>query len=473
MARASSYPVLIVDDEIQFLQSVAITLRVAGFDVTACSDSREVVDLVTNRHFGAVMLDILMPNCSGADLLPRIRKASPRTQVIMMTAVTDVETAVNCMRQGAFDYLIKPVEKDRLVTSVRRAIDIVELQTENLRLRDHLLHNQLERPEVFEPIVTRDRTMIAIFQYIEAIAQTWMPVLVQGETGTGKALVAEAIHRASGRKGDFVSVNASGLNDTLFCDALFGHERGAFTGAEIRREGLAAKAAGGTLFLDEIGDLAVESQMKLLRLFEDRTYYPIGSDTQRSTDARFVVATNRDLAARQKEGHFRTDLYYRLEAHIIKLPPLRERRDDLPLLVDTFVEEAAQQLKKPAPEVPDSLYARFAQYPFPGNVRELRNMVIDAVSVCSAAILDESCFIDRLKTGRTTLVEPVQTADFSKENLSRWATLPTLKEAELMLIDEALRRSNDNQTMAARFLGLTRSALNKRLVRSRNEAGEE
>jgi DNA-binding NtrC family response regulator len=469
MARASSYPVLLVDDEVQFLQSAAITLRLAGFDVSITSNPEEVIALITGREFGAVMLDILMPGRSGTELLPLIKKTSPRTQVIMMTAVTDIETAVNCMRQGAFDYLIKPVEKDRLVNTVRRALDMVELHNENIRLRDHLLQNQLEHPEMFESIVTRDRGMIAIFQYIEAIAQTMMPVLVQGETGTGKELIASAIHRASGRKGDFVSVNASGLNDPLFCDTLFGHERGAFTGAEGKREGLVAKAGGGTLFLDEIGDLAMESQVKLLRLIEERSFYPTGSDTMRTTDARFIVATNRDLAKCQKDGLFRTDLYYRLEAHTIILPALRQRREDIALLTDWFVEEAALQLQKDVPEIPEKVYAALKQYSFPGNVRELRNMIIDAVSVCTAPCLDEQYFLRRLEKNMNTASQVQAPSDFSKESLSRWPSLPSLKDAEQILIDEALRRSNGNQTLAASMLGMTRTALNKRLIRAKSD----
>ncbi|MBN1131343.1 MAG: sigma-54-dependent Fis family transcriptional regulator [Chitinispirillaceae bacterium] len=469
IARASSYPVLLVDDEVQFLQSAAITLRVAGFDVTVCSNSREVVALAAEREFGAIMLDILMPGLSGTALLPELKRTAPHSQVIMVTAVTDVETAVACMRQGAFDYLVKPVEKDRLVTTVRRAIDMVELNHENISLRDHLLRNQLEHPETFEPIVTRDRSMIAIFQYIEAIAQTRMPVLVKGETGTGKELVAQAIHRASGRKGEFVSVNASGLGDALFCDTLFGHERGAFTSADGRREGLVAKAAGGTMFLDEIGDLALETQVKLLRLLEERTYYAMGSDTQRITDARFVVATNCDLASLQKEGRFRSDLYYRLEAHNIELPPLRARRNDLPLLIDCFVEVAAQQLGKNPPSVPASVYPALESHPFPGNVRELRNMIFDAVSVCAGPALDETYFFDRLQKNLAFSSQQHPPGDFSREALSRLSSLPSLKEAEQMLIEEALQRSNGNQTMAASFLGMTRSALNKRLTRAKGD----
>lgn len=276
---------------------------------------KEVLSLIAARSYGAVVLDILMLGIAGTALLSEILQLSPQTSVIMLTAVNDVDTAMACMRQGAFDYLVKPVEKDRLVTTVRRALDMVALSNENRILKSRLLDSRLETPECFEHIVTRNRRMTAIFQYIEAVAQSNLPVLIQGETGTGKELVARAIHLAGKKAGEFVCVNAAGLNDALFSDALFGHHRGAFTGADGRREGLVAKAAKGTLFLDEIGDLPLESQVKLLRLLEEHTYYPVGSDTRKTTDARFVVATNHDLALRKKEGAFRSDLYYRLEAH--------------------------------------------------------------------------------------------------------------------------------------------------------------
>ncbi|MCU0609797.1 MAG: sigma-54 dependent transcriptional regulator [Chitinispirillaceae bacterium] len=468
MARTSSYPVLLVDDEVRFLQSAAITLRLAGFDVTTCSDSRTVPAMLDEKQYGAVMLDILMPELPGTALLPEIVRRSPATQVIMLTAVNDVESAVTCMREGAFDYLVKPVEKERLVTTIRRALDLVELRSENSRLKERLLRNQLECPEAFEEIVTRDPAMIAIFQYIEAIAQTQLPVLVQGETGTGKELVAGAVHRVSGRKGRFVSVNIAGLNDALFGDALFGHERGAFTGAEGKREGLVAAARGGTLFLDEIGDLSMESQVKLLRLIEERTYYPAGSDTLRTTDARFVVATNRDLALLRKEGRFRSDLYYRLEAHEIDLPPLRLRAKDIALLAETFIEEAAAQLNKPQPALSDRLLSSLETYSFPGNIRELRNMMFDAVSISKNSTLDTAAVAGRLDKRRTAETVASLTGTLTIETLSRWEQLPSLREAEQMLVEEALRRAGGNQTIAAQLLGMTRSALNKRLTRAKD-----
>jgi DNA-binding NtrC family response regulator len=472
MARASEFPVLLVDDEIQFLQSAAITLRLAGFEVATCSNGGEVPRLVAERQFGAVLLDILMPGVSGVALLSEVRKIAPMSQVIMLTAVNDLETAVTCMRQGAFDYIAKPAEKERLVSAVRRAIDMVELGSENRRLKERLLDSRLESPEAFEKIVTRDRRMFAIFQYVEAIAATGMPVLIQGETGTGKELVAQAIHQASGRKGAFVSVNAAGLTDALFCDALFGHERGAFTGADAKRDGLVAKAAGGTLFLDEIGELPVESQVKLLRLIEERAYYPTGSDTKRTTDARFVVATNRDLVRLRKENTFRSDLYFRLEAHKVEIPPLRERKDDIPLLADTFMEEAAQQLNRDRIELPGEAYGLLEGYAFPGNVRELRNMIFDAASVTTTSVADITYFQNRLAKNQSA-ASAMEPEHFTKEIISRWPALPALKDAEQLLVDEALRRAGGNQTIAARVLGLTRSALNKRLTRAKEDGGQE
>jgi DNA-binding NtrC family response regulator len=466
MSNVSSFPVLIVDDETQYLQSAAVVLRVAGFDVATISDPKMLIESVKSRAFGAILLDILMPGIRGDELLDSLVSVAPFSAIIMTTAVSDVETAVTCMRKGAFDYLVKPVEKDRLVTTVKRAMEMVELRGENRRLKDGLLLNRFKNPEIFEGIVTRDPGMLSIFRYIEAIAQTPMPALIRGETGVGKELIAQAIHRASGRKGKFVCVNAVGFNDALFSDALFGHEKGAFTGADGKRAGFVAKAAGGTLFLDEIGDMALDSQIKLLRLLEERTYYPNGSDTPRTSDARFIAATNRDLDSLRKEGKFRDDLYYRLEAHIIDIPPLRKRTGDIPLLIDFFMEKALQQLGKELPIVEKDFYDMCRRYSFPGNIRELRNIITDIATVCNSNMVPASMLPPKMgQTLQTPL--PIYSSEFNQETMKQWQSLPYIKDAEQMLIEEALRRSNDNQTLAAQLLGMTRSALNKRLIRSK------
>ncbi|NIY18432.1 MAG: AAA domain-containing protein, partial [Nitrospinaceae bacterium] len=263
---------------------------------------------------------------------------------------------------------------------------------ENSLLREHLLSSELLHPEAFADIVTADKTMHALFQYIEAVSTTPQPILITGETGAGKELIARSIHDVSKRRGKYVPVNIAGLDDNVFSDTLFGHVRGAFTGADKKRDGLIEQAAGGTLFLDEIGDLNASSQVKLLRLLQEREYFPLGSDTPRRTDARIIVATNRDLQKMQKEGEFREDLYFRLRSHLIRLPPLRERLDDLPLLVDHFLTRAAEGLGRKKPTVTAELFQLLSTYPFPGNVRELEAMIFNAVSTHTSGTLDLASF---------------------------------------------------------------------------------
>jgi DNA-binding NtrC family response regulator len=468
MANVSNIPVLIVDDETQYLQSAAVVLRVAGFDVVTTTDPLSVVELVKTRTFGVILLDILMPGMRGDELLDALTSVSSLSAIIMSTAVNDVEVAVSCMRKGAFDYLVKPVDKHRLVTTVKRAVEMVELKNENRKLKEGILRNQLKNPEIFEDIVTRDSTMFSMFRYIEAIAASPMPVLIRGETGSGKELIAKALHRAWGRSGEFVCVNAAGLSDALFSDALFGHEKGAFTGADTKRPGLVAKSSGGTLFLDEIGDMTLESQIKLLRLLEERTYYPTGSDTARTSDTRIIAAANRDLDVLRKNGTFRDDLYYRLEAHIVDTPPLRQRPNDIDLLVDYFVEQLSHQMNKEAPVIEKDFYATCRRYSFPGNVRELRNIVADALSIAGGAAIDSTMLPSKMTQGLLPENE-AQISEFNHNTVAMWQTLPAIKDAEQLLIAEALKRSQGNQTMAAQLLGMTRSALNKRLTRAKQD----
>ncbi len=452
-------PVLLVDDEAPVLDSVLFSLRFAGIHAQTCCDSRKVIDTIQHARFSVIVLDLLMPHMTGYDLLPLIRDAAPETPIIIMTAVNEVESAVRCMKEGAFDYLLKPIQKEALIASVRKAIDLWDMQTENARLKEKVLTNRLERPEAFEPIVTRSPAMHAIFRYIDAIAATPLPVLITGETGAGKELFAKAVHDASGRTGEFVAVNIAGLDDSLFADTLFGHTKGAFTGAAGERKGLIKQASGGTLFLDEIGDLPRESQVKLLRLLEDRTYYPVGADLVAHTDARIVAATNKTIEELQRDDNFRKDLFFRLRTHHVHIPPLRERKEDVPLLIDFFIEQAADQLSKEPPTAPPQIATMASAYHFPGNVRELRGLIFDAVGRHQAGVLSLDS-IRRATIGQHTAPKPdagqSQKIFFSDE-------LPSLKEMEQALIDEAMKRAQGNQTIAAQLLGFTRSALNKRL----------
>ena len=267
-SRHPKLPVLLVDDEVQALDSFEIALRSANMNnFIRCQDSREVKSIVGRKEMEVILLDLRMPHVSGEELLPMLTSDFPEVPVIVITGADDVETAVKCMRSGASDYMVKPVEKSRLIAGVKRAIELRELQRENELLKAHVLSDKLNHPEAFSEIVTNSNSMRSIFQYIEAIAASPQPALITGETGVGKELVAKAIHTLSNREGAFVAVNVAGLDENVFADTLFGHKKGAFTGADQARSGLAEEASSGTLFLDEIGDLSATSQVKLLRLW--------------------------------------------------------------------------------------------------------------------------------------------------------------------------------------------------------------
>ena len=349
-----SHPILFVDDEEHFLLSAELTLSSNGLNnVETCSDGRQVADLLKKKRYSMVALDINMPYVSGTAILEQIVSDYHETPVVMITAVNDVDSAVRCIKQGAFDYVVKPIDEDKLVSTVKRGLELTEIRSENEMLKQLLLSSGLEHPEAFSAIVTRSPSLQLTFRYIEAIARTNLPVLITGETGTGKELFARSVHKASGRTGELISVNVAGVDDDFFSDTLFGHRKGAYTGADEERKGLIEKASEGTLFLDEIGDLSAASQVKLLRLLQDGSYYPIGSDVAKLSDARIVVATHRDIKTMQASDTFRQDLYYRLKSHHVAIPPLRERKDDLPYLIDHFITKASFTLKKKRPTPPN------------------------------------------------------------------------------------------------------------------------
>jgi DNA-binding NtrC family response regulator len=456
--------ILVVDDEVDFLRSASLSLRIDGFaEVDTAANAAEAMTLIGQKKYSLILLDIMMPDRNGNELLPEIRALQPDVVVIMCTAVNEVESAVGCIRAGAYDYLVKPIDKPRLIASVQKALDYSDLRKTTERLSEHFLNSQSENTEAFKSILTRSDSIKAIFRYIEAIAPTSMTVLVRGETGTGKELFARSIHDAGNRSGQFIAVNVAGLDDTLFSDTLFGHERGAFTGADKKRKGLIAAAENGTLFLDEIGDLRPETQVKLLRLLEDRTYYQVGNDTIQRANCRFVVATSVDLVKAVAEGKFRRDLYYRLKSHTVRIPPLRDHSDDIPLLLEHFLQVASDELGKSAPSIPSNVYQLLKTYSFPGNVRELRGIAFDAASRHKDGMLSIEVFMEHIAAENPEF-NFVQT-EISDSLLTIGSAFPTLKQAEDFLVEEALRRCNNNQSHAARLLGMTPSALNKRLNR--------
>ncbi len=459
-------PILLVDDDPVVLEISVAALEAEGIrNVQTLHDSRLILPYLESNPVSLIILDLLMPHFSGIDLLPTLIRDYPQIPVIVMTSSEDINTAVYCIKTGAVDYLTKPLEIERLLSSVQKALLVNELSRENISLRDYLLNDYLAHPEAFEEIITNSKKMRAIFQYVEVVSGSDQPVLITGDTGVGKELIARSIARLSGRKGAFITVNAAGLDDNMFSDTLFGHKKGAFTGADQNREGLVCGAAGGTLFLDEIGDLNESSQIKLLRLIQEQEFYPTGSDQLKKSDARIIVATNHDLAQLIPMGKFRKDLYYRLCSHRIHIPPLSERREDIPLLLEYFIEKAAKALKKPQPVPSREVVALLSTYSFDGNVRELHAMVYDAVARHSGGLLTLDSFTG---LARTELSPPDLSPLLPKKELdaalyAHFGRFPTIREVEEYLMTTAMGLTNNNQRSAAVLLGIARQTLSKRL----------
>ncbi|HBA87598.1 MAG TPA: two-component system response regulator [Geobacter sp.] len=465
-----AFGVLLVDDEAPWLRSLRMTLEGPGAisNIRTLTDSREVMGALDEGRFGLVLLDLTMPHLSGEELLARIAEEHPEVTVVVLSGLNQIETAVSCMRLGAFDYLVKTDEEDRILDSVRRAIRMQELQQENKEMRRRFLNDRLECPQAFAPLITNNKAMRSIFQYIEAVAKSTQPILITGESGVGKELIARAVHTLSRGNGPLVPVNVAGLEDSIFTDTLFGHRKGAFTGADETRSGMVEQAAEGTLFLDEIGDLSLVSQVKLLRLLQEGEYYPLGSDIPKQLRARIVVATHHDLSKKRDAGGFRKDLYFRLRAHHVHIPPLRERKDDIPLLLDHFLEESARVFDKKVPSYPKELLTLLANYSFPGNLRELRSMVFDAMSVHSSRMLSMNSFRHAMEVkGESPAAESVGGAEQSA--FANCSEIPTLTAAVEQLVAEAMRRAGNNQSIASRMLGISQPALSKRLKHQRGD----
>lgn len=465
-------PVLLVDDEVQILHSFSAMLKSTGIkNIVTMDDSRKVMPFLSENKAALVVLDLSMPYISGLEILARINNDFPEIPVIIVTATNELATAVECMKGGAYDYLLKPVEKNRFLSAIKKTLEIGYLKNEVSSLKHYLLSDDLKKESAFSHIVTTDKKMHAIFKYIEVISNSPFPVLITGETGVGKELVAKAIYLSGMGYKNFTAVNVAGLDDTMFSDTLFGHKRGAFTGAESFRDGLISQASGGILFLDEIGDLNQQSQVKLLRLLQEKEYYQLGSDLPKKTDARIIVATNRDIKSLLQEEKIRKDLYFRLSAHHIHVPPLRERVNDIPFLVEHFLEKAANALQKKKPTPPPELITLLSTYEFPGNVRELETLIYDAVSRHESGVLSLETFINIIKMERERPGQNIPDLTSGTRTVDQILKgFPTLKQAEMFLIERALARAKGNQGIAASILGITRQALNKRLIRKKKEA---
>ena len=446
--------ILLVDDEEKILKALGRALRDAGHAVVETTSPRDAQRLLAERSFDLLVVDNVMPQLSGLDLIREYTASTPeneRSQILMMTAHATVESAIEAMKLGALDYLQKPFEIDELLVVARRAL-------EHQRLTSQYRYLRTERDEQFGNygIIGRSRPMQDIIDRAERVAQTKSTVLITGETGTGKELVARAIHnRSAQRDMPLIKVNCAAIPETLLESELFGHVRGAFTGAVTSKKGKFALADGGSIFLDEIGTMSQALQAKLLRVLQEREFEPLGSERTEKVDLRVIAATNRDLRQMVAEGRFQEDLFYRLNVIPIELPPLRERRDDIPSLVDHFVRKHSQRTGRRIDRIDDGVVEALQQYAWPGNVRELENTIERAVVLTLATVITADS-ISPLSVGTT-----------------RAAGLPTLQLrqniewVEKETIRLALENSKGVKKDAAELMGISQRALSYYLAKYR------
>lgn len=465
--KLKSCQILLVDDEQAELDAYSLLLTSMGFrNVRTVNDSRLVLATLESMQSPVLFLDLNMPHMTGQEVLRQLKVHKPQIPAIIITADSEIETAVECLRLGAHDYLVKPIDLKMFSSALRNALEIGLLRNEVMSLKGISFGGGEFSHPAFAKIITRSPIMLGIFQYIEAIAGSGLPALILGETGSGKELIARAIHEVSNLPGEFVAVDISGLDDTLLSDTLFGHTKGAYTGADRSRPGLIEKAANGTLFLDEIGDLAEVSQVKLLRLLQEKIYYPLGADQPKQCHARIITAANKDLSKLAgQDGEFRMDLYYRLSTHLIRVPSLRDRREDIPLLVEHLIGETATTMNKKIPTISNQALGRLMRHPFWGNVRELKAYISDAVARCQHGHIDESLIGERLGGAMPVIVE---TGEAANPLESLFGHFPTIEELVEYAIESALVVTDNNQSQASRLLGVSRQALNKR-IRKRHE----
>lgn len=446
--------ILIVDDEPNYLVVLSELLKDEGFEVMTAQSGEKGVKVVGETDLDLVITDMRMPGMDGLELLKAVKRFNGNLPVIMITAFGEVEKAVVAMKAGAYNYLVKPFNNEELLLNIRKAIEHYSLLRENLRLRD-----EARIRYGFASIVGKNARMQEIYQLIEKVAPTPASVLITGESGTGKELVARAIHINSRReKASFISVNCAALPETLLESELFGHERGAFTGAVSLRKGRFELADSGTLFLDEIGDIPLPLQAKLLRVLQERSFERVGGTRLINVDVRIITATNRELKGEVDEGRFREDLYYRLNVLHIHLPPLRERTDDIPMLTDHFINKFAKMLNKPNLRISGEALRFLVGLPWEGNVRELENTIERAAILCN----DETIQTEDVHPGISDSNEAAiwsPNEDFEKIIPANLPLPEVLNAVEEKMVKRALKDANYVQTRAAESLGITKSLL--------------
>jgi DNA-binding NtrC family response regulator len=438
--------ILVVDDERNTREGLQRALQ-DRYDVLLAEDSQKATQTLESTPIDVMLTDLRMPGVDGMGLLRRAMSLTNPPVCIMMTAYGSIENAVQAMQAGAYHYLTKPVNLDELELVIQRALNSRRIESENINLRE-----QIERKFGLENIIGESPAMRQVFETVQQVAPSRVTVLIAGETGTGKELIAKAIHNLSPRKnGAFIAVHAAALPSTLLESELFGHEKGAFTGAVERRIGRFELADGGTLFLDEIGELEPAMQVKLLRVLEERAFERVGGSKTLHVDVRLVAATNRNLKKLVSEGKFRDDLFYRLSVVTVDLPPLRDRRDDIPLLVKAFLDEFGRENNKQVRELTTDALNILRAYDWPGNVRELRNAIEQMVVLARAERLTVRDVPAAIRAG----------ADLSKINVVRAGM--TVVDAERQLIAQALTEADGNRTKAAQKLGISRRTLHRKL----------
>jgi len=446
---------LIVDDELSMREMLEILLRKAGHSVVALDDAPAACARVEKEEFDLVISDLRLGQRSGIEVLERTKAVRPNTEVLIITAFATTENAIQAMKLGAYDYLTKPFKVDELLVVVQKALEKRALAQENVSLR-----RQLGERGKYAGIIGKSPAMQELYALIEKVAPSRTTVLVSGESGVGKELVARAIHDKGGRAdGPFVAVNCGAIPEGLIESELFGHEKGAFTGAVASKPGLFTTAAGGTLFLDEIGELPVAVQVKLLRALQQRVIRTVGGTHDLEVDVRIVAATNRDLAVEVREGRFREDLYYRLNVIGLKVPSLRERREDILLLADHFLERIAEEQGKPGLRWSPKARRIVADHDFPGNVRELENLVERAVTLADGAIIDPDVFPPNLR-GASALRAVVAEDEPIPDGFDLQAHLDAY---EKRLLERALDQTGGVKTQAARILGIEYRSIRYRL----------
>jgi two-component system response regulator AtoC len=439
--------ILVIDDEEQLRESLQLVLADEGYDVSTAATGEAALELLEEQSPDLVLCDLCMPGIDGMELLPRLSRKLPDATLILMSAYGSEKLALEAIRRGAYDYLAKPFLPSEMLFTIRKA-----KERENLRRQNQLLQREVARAVGERPIVAASEPMIDVLEMIERTAEYKTTVLLEGESGTGKEVLARAVHSQSARRNDpFIAINCAAIPENLLESELFGYAKGAFTGANKAHRGIFEEANGGTIFLDEIGELPLPLQAKLLRVLQEEEIRPVGDAKSRKVDVRIIAATIRNLESEVGLGNFREDLFYRLNVVRIVVPPLRERQKDIPLLVDTFLEQFRKTLGKPVRSLSNEAYSHLVNYYWPGNVRELENVIERAMILCKGDVIGA----DDLTNSVTEKSSAITNMDGSI-NLS----LKTAKRhMEEDLILKALKETEGNRTHAAKLLGISHRSL--------------